>query len=219
MIRGRRTRKRIPLEECDSNRICDLYFNKMQSITDISRQLSAELPLGTYVSILQVTYFIKTFGTVREPCETMKIWGSRITTTAICVSCKKTFGTCTLLAKFCKECGPDEVSIRRLSMYGISHNQYNKMLEMQKNCCSLCQRNFANIKPLKNKSTPIMVDHNHETGFVRGLLCHDCNIILGYFEKADEEWHERAKKYKEIKSIDLGNGPVRKNLNKKKAII
>ncbi len=41
------------------------------------------------------------------------------------------------------------------------------------------------------------VDHDHQTGFVRGLLCRDCNAALGLF-KDSQEILERAIGYLEI---------------------
>ena len=60
--------------------------------------------------------------------------------------------------------------------YGITEEQYAEMLESQGYKCAICGadqcssgRNFA-------------VDHNHETGKVRGLLCSNCNTSLGRFK-------------------------------------
>lgn len=57
--------------------------------------------------------------------------------------------------------------------YGISSEQYLKLIIEQNNCCDICK------KPLDNgKHT--CVDHNHSTGAVRGILCNNCNFILGH---------------------------------------
>lgn len=57
--------------------------------------------------------------------------------------------------------------------YGLAPLDYSRLLKAQNNCCAICQ------KPLRD--TRICVDHDHETGLVRGLLCHPCNIGLGNF--------------------------------------
>lgn len=68
--------------------------------------------------------------------------------------------------------------IRRASMlkrnYGLTLQTYNTMLLGQNGGCAICER-----KPGKR---PLHVDHNHVTGKVRGLLCHQCNWYLGTVE-------------------------------------
>lgn len=58
------------------------------------------------------------------------------------------------------------------SKYGITLNDYNKMLEIQENKCSICN---------KISDTLLYVDHCHKTKIVRGLLCNSCNKALGLF--------------------------------------
>ena len=52
--------------------------------------------------------------------------------------------------------------------YGITPEQYDEMLAAQNNLCALC--GGAMDRPV--------IDHCHETGKVRGILCHPCNIKL-----------------------------------------
>ncbi len=58
--------------------------------------------------------------------------------------------------------------------YGISLAQYNHMFELQHGRCPICDGNLAVERNGKVWSAD--VDHDHDTGRVRGLLCHDCNI-------------------------------------------
>jgi len=60
------------------------------------------------------------------------------------------------------------------SRYGIGHDDYLKMLEDQDGGCVIC---FAQSDTQKHGV--LCVDHNHETGEVRGLLCNSCNTSLG----------------------------------------
>lgn len=57
--------------------------------------------------------------------------------------------------------------------YGITLEEYNEMLEAQNNCCKICNKHEDTF----NKQ--LFVDHCHTTGEVRGLLCHNCNSLLG----------------------------------------
>jgi hypothetical protein len=58
--------------------------------------------------------------------------------------------------------------------YGITAEDYSYMLEQQQGGCAICfQEN-----PTGNR---LAVDHNHDTGEVRGLLCSRCNTGLGQF--------------------------------------
>jgi hypothetical protein len=58
--------------------------------------------------------------------------------------------------------------------YKITLEDYNLLLEKQNEKCKICNRDCSTGKSLA-------VDHNHETGKVRGLLCKNCNIGLGMF--------------------------------------
>ena len=58
---------------------------------------------------------------------------------------------------------------RLSSKYGLTVEQEKEMLEQQKGKCACCEERRAKV-----------VDHDHETGAVRGILCIQCNTILGY---------------------------------------
>lgn len=61
------------------------------------------------------------------------------------------------------------------SLYGISSEEYNLLLNKQNDSCAICKIHVSEIKGSFN------IDHNHSTGKVRGLLCHKCNKGLGLF--------------------------------------
>lgn len=61
--------------------------------------------------------------------------------------------------------------------FGISYEQYKKILDRQDGKCSICGKT-----PEENKKL-LAVDHNHLTGKNRGLLCSSCNICIGFIEK------------------------------------
>lgn len=61
--------------------------------------------------------------------------------------------------------------------YGITLEQYNKMLELQLGGCAICKS-----KPKENDKY-LVIDHNHDTNQVRGLLCNSCNLTIGYMKE------------------------------------
>lgn len=69
-----------------------------------------------------------------------------------------------------------EKSYRLKAYYNIDIVKYNNMMAIQSGCCAICK-----IHQLET-SQPLHVDHDHETGKVRGLLCHICNKTLGGFQ-------------------------------------
>ena len=74
------------------------------------------------------------------------------------------------------------------SRYGITKQDYYKLLEKQFHCCAICLRHEDEFKK------DLFIDHCHMTGQIRGLLCPSCNPFLG----ADEDLIsklERAKEY------------------------
>lgn len=87
---------------------------------------------------------------------------------------KRTRGTRNEYHSKCKDCSQINRENRRLKQkYGITLEDYNKMLENQKGRCKICgtTKNSGHGK--------FHVDHNHKTSKVRGLLCSKCNLCLG----------------------------------------
>jgi hypothetical protein len=74
--------------------------------------------------------------------------------------------------------------------YNISLEEYNAKLEKQHYCCALCG------KTQEEEKSALCVDHNHETGQIRDLLCRVCNRALGLF-KDDPQLLIRAAEYLE----------------------
>jgi hypothetical protein len=64
--------------------------------------------------------------------------------------------------------------------YGISIEEYNMLLEKQGGVCAICRQPETII--VKGVQHRLTVDHNHETGKVRGLVCHRCNNTLGWYK-------------------------------------
>lgn len=78
----------------------------------------------------------------------------------------------------------------RIKRMGISEEEYMKMFLLQNGKCAICEIHQKDIP--KNFS----IDHCHETGEVRGLLCNNCNAGIGFL-KDDVELVKSAVKYLE----------------------
>lgn len=65
--------------------------------------------------------------------------------------------------------------------YGLSLDDLNNMLHEQNNSCAICRAGIS----LGGNSTitgTLCVDHCHNTGAVRGLLCRNCNRAIGFLQ-------------------------------------
>jgi hypothetical protein len=71
--------------------------------------------------------------------------------------------------------------------YGISEEDYSDLWQNQNGLCAICGVPLQNIlmdhTDLRYKSA---IDHDHETGRVRGLLCGACNCAIGYMQDDPE---------------------------------
>jgi len=61
--------------------------------------------------------------------------------------------------------------------HGITIEQLNSLLFKQAGKCGICSRIFTQKRPLNPQ-----VDHNHNTGVIRGLLCRLCNMSIGLLQ-------------------------------------
>lgn len=55
-----------------------------------------------------------------------------------------------------------------MSRYSMTEDDYDELFDKQSGLCAICRT-----------SGPLVVDHDHTTGQVRGLLCTPCNLALG----------------------------------------
>jgi hypothetical protein len=91
-----------------------------------------------------------------------------------------------------QENNPDKMKSHRLKYrYGITIEDYNEMLTLQVSGCSICG------KTAKENGKALYVDHDHETGKVRGLLCYKCNTDLGTYETKKELFEAYLNKHNE----------------------
>lgn len=78
---------------------------------------------------------------------------------------------------YCKLCR-SKLAVK--NRYGISSDQKQGMLEAQGNRCASC----GSENPQSDRGWNL--DHDHETGEVRGVICKPCNLVLGFVEDSTE---------------------------------
>jgi hypothetical protein len=71
-----------------------------------------------------------------------------------------------------------EVRLERcFRRYGMTGAQYAEMFDARGGRCDIC---YVAQPRLKDGRRMLVIDHDHDTGVVRGLLCNQCNNALGY---------------------------------------
>lgn len=75
--------------------------------------------------------------------------------------------------------------------YGITKSDYENLLKKQNGKCAICG---------ERSEKKLHVDHNHETGRVRGLLCHNCNITIGRMKENPDALRSAAE-YLEMNTV------------------
>ena len=73
--------------------------------------------------------------------------------------------------ELCKHCRSND---RRITHKANKNRQ--AILEEQNHSCAICGVH------VEESATRFVMDHNHETNQVRGILCSNCNVGLGYFK-------------------------------------
>jgi len=62
-----------------------------------------------------------------------------------------------------------------MNEYGMTPENYTELFEKQNGCCAICKASESG----HNVTDHFLVDHDHTTGEIRGLLCSSCNLMLG----------------------------------------
>lgn len=87
---------------------------------------------------------------------------------------------------YCDTCQGTQSWRQMKHRYGLTLENYKKMLEDQGGVCKICKQ------PCKSRSH-LSVDHCHESGHIRGLLCDRCNTSIGKFDENPGLLREAAK--------------------------
>ncbi len=91
--------------------------------------------------------------------------------------------------KLTSQCRSCQKSTELQREFGITLEEYNRLLEQQNGKCACCGRSTPG-----NRRERFAVDHCHTTGRVRGLLCFHCNTGIGHLNE-DIELFRRAIDY------------------------
>lgn len=74
--------------------------------------------------------------------------------------------------------------------YGLTIQDYNQMFDKQKGRCAVCGKHESEL------GKRLDIDHNHNTGKIRGLVCTACNRRIGRYE------HNRLKNSEFLENIE-----------------
>jgi hypothetical protein len=75
----------------------------------------------------------------------------------------------------CKKCRTEvQRKYKNSVKYQISPDELKEMFIKQDYCCAICNKHQSEFTKV------LSIDHDHETGKVRELLCQPCNLLLGH---------------------------------------
>lgn len=63
--------------------------------------------------------------------------------------------------------------------YGVTHDQFYTAWNSQDGKCAICLSELPDLMVYENRRRGYAIDHNHDTGEFRGILCLKCNSLLG----------------------------------------
>lgn len=101
-------------------------------------------------------------------------------------------------AKTCSEPGCDNIlysngvcsihysRVRKFQGYGLSQEQHDVLFAQRGGKCWICEEPETSRDGASGKVRALAVDHCHETGAVRGLLCRRCNQAIGMFRDSPD---------------------------------
>ena len=85
----------------------------------------------------------------------------------------------------------------RLKKFDLTLADYDQMWALHNGRCAICRA--PETSTYRETVRYLAVDHDHETGKVRGLLCAVCNIRLGHLEAMEKSgFIEKAREYLEV---------------------
>lgn len=73
--------------------------------------------------------------------------------------------------------------------YGITHDEFREAWDAQQGACAICRVELPDLMAYDNRRRGYAIDHNHETGAFRGVLCLKCNSLLGMASESTDVLH------------------------------
>lgn len=113
------------------------------------------------------------------------------------------------LSGFCSGCN------RRYLRFNMTPDDFEAILQLQHGRCAIC--GCVPQDQLNRSRESFCVDHNHQTGEARGLLCVSCNAGIGQLQES-QELLQRAIKYLANPTISAGT-QFRKQMGKKRKTV
>lgn len=110
----------------------------------------------------EITYY------TGKPCKRGHL-SVRFTLTSNCKACQQ---------EYAKE---HQTRLHLKKRFNLTEADYDAMLERQNGVCAICKDVETIVDGQSKKVKPLSVDHCHDTGKIRGLLCTKCNLGISYF--------------------------------------
>jgi hypothetical protein len=83
----------------------------------------------------------------------------------------------------CRSCLNEANHVQQLRRMKCSPAQFQALLQAQNGKCAICGATHGH-RSCRGEVCRLAVDHDHQTGEVRGLLCNNCNRGLGRFKES-----------------------------------
>lgn len=137
------------------------------------------LDLGFNYTIGQIGFAITRFGLKRNRDTKTETFLNAIKNRKYklknCNHCIEKFLPTSNSQLFCQNCSPCSTHSRRIKRYGVGKQEFDKMYFAQDAKCGICK--------LELDLMNTVVDHDHITLYIRGLLCRKCNLKLCVIEE------------------------------------
>lgn len=103
----------------------------------------------------------------------------------------------------CQDAGWTSNYLKRT--YNMTYQEWQEMFDKQGGKCAICGSKGFYLN--KNAQLKLVVDHDHETGEVRGMLCHNCNRALGLLQDSERILSASIKYLQGATTIPKGSTP------------